>query len=61
NGCVRLGWRGRPARGQPGGVAFWAHVGGFLAGLALVLPLRRADYVAAHRAQQARRTSRHRW
>ena len=52
---------GLPALGQTGGVAFWAHVGGFLAGLALVLPLRRADYVAAHRAQQARRTSRHRW
>lgn len=53
---------GLPALGQAaGGVAFWAHVGGFLAGLALVLPLRRPEYVAAHRAQHARRTSTHRW
>ncbi len=53
---------GLPALGQAaGGVAFWAHVGGFLAGLALVVPLRRPEYVAAHRAQHARRTSTHRW
>ena len=53
---------GLPALGQAaGGVAFWAHVGGFVAGLALVVPLRRAEYVAAHRAQHARRTSTHRW
>lgn len=32
---------GLPALGQSGGgVAFWAHIGGFLAGVALVLPLR---------------------
>ena len=30
-----------------GGVAFWAHVGGFLAGVVLVGPFRRADFFAA--------------
>jgi membrane associated rhomboid family serine protease len=35
---------------QLGGVAFWAHVGGFLAGLALVWLFARGDYVSAHRA-----------
>ena len=34
-----------------GGVAFWAHVGGFLAGVVLVLLFRRPDHVAAHRAR----------
>lgn len=29
--------------GTGGGVAFWAHIGGFLAGLALVGPMRRRD------------------
>jgi membrane associated rhomboid family serine protease len=28
-----------------GGVGFWAHVGGFVAGIVLVWPLRRRDYV----------------
>jgi membrane associated rhomboid family serine protease len=37
-----------------GGVAFWAHVGGFLAGVVLVKPFSRADHVAAHRAQHWR-------
>jgi membrane associated rhomboid family serine protease len=32
-----------------GGVAFWAHVGGFVAGIALVKIFQRSDYVAAHR------------
>jgi membrane associated rhomboid family serine protease len=31
-----------------GGVAFWAHVGGFLAGLLLVGPMHRPDYLAQH-------------
>ena len=47
--------------GQGSGVAFWAHIGGFVAGLALVLLFRRPDYVAAHRSQAERRVSRHRW
>jgi membrane associated rhomboid family serine protease len=38
---------GGPAGG--GGVAFWAHVGGFVAGVALVFPFRRAKLVRAKR------------
>ncbi|HSN93283.1 MAG TPA: rhomboid family intramembrane serine protease [Anaeromyxobacteraceae bacterium] len=44
-----------------GGVAFWAHVGGFVAGVVLVKPFSRADRVAAHRSlhwQPARLRSR---
>jgi membrane associated rhomboid family serine protease len=33
-----------------GGVAFWAHVGGFVAGALLVIPFRDPDLVAQHRA-----------
>ena len=37
--------------GEPGGgVAFWAHVGGFIAGMVLVKLFARSDYVAAHQA-----------
>jgi membrane associated rhomboid family serine protease len=37
--------------GKPGGgVAFWAHVGGFIAGMILVKLFARSDYVAAHQA-----------
>jgi len=32
-----------------GGVAFWAHVGGFFAGVALIGLFARSDYVSAHR------------
>jgi membrane associated rhomboid family serine protease len=32
-----------------GGVAFWAHIGGFVAGLVLAGPMPRAEYLAAHR------------
>lgn len=46
--------------GAEGGVAFWAHVGGFIAGIILVGPLHRRDFVAAHRHRPPRRTSRHR-
>ena len=35
---------------QLGGVAFWAHVGGFFGGVVLVRLFARADYVSAHRA-----------
>jgi membrane associated rhomboid family serine protease len=34
--------------GEGGGVAFWAHVGGFVAGVVLVLAFRRPGRVAAH-------------
>jgi membrane associated rhomboid family serine protease len=37
-----------------GGVAFWAHVGGFVAGVALVLVFRRPAAVRAHRAHHWR-------
>jgi len=35
---------------RQGGVAFWAHIGGFLAGFALVIPFRDEDLVAEHRS-----------
>ncbi|HTG50751.1 MAG TPA: rhomboid family intramembrane serine protease, partial [Gemmatimonadales bacterium] len=35
---------------ESGGVAFWAHAGGFLAGAVLVLVFRDEDLVARHRA-----------
>jgi len=54
---------GLPALAQNtgGGVAFWAHVGGFVAGVALVPLFRRRDYMEQHRAQSQRTTARHRW
>ena len=36
---------------EGGGVAFWAHVGGFLAGVVLVKLFSRSDRVAEHKAQ----------
>jgi len=35
---------------EGGGVAFWAHVGGFLAGVVLIKLFARRDYVEAHQA-----------
>jgi rhomboid family protein len=40
--------------GDVGGVAFWAHIGGFLAGAVLVKLFARSDYLAAHRAHHWR-------
>ena len=37
--------------GQEGSVAFWAHIGGFLAGVALILPFRDARRVAERRSR----------
>lgn len=37
------------ASSQSGGVAFWAHVGGFVAGLVLVKIFARSDHVRQHR------------
>jgi rhomboid family protein len=37
-------------RDTGGGVAFWAHVGGFVAGVVLIKLFARSDYIAAHRA-----------
>jgi len=42
---------GLPSLGdEAGGVAFWAHAGGFLAGAVLILVFRANDLVARHRA-----------
>jgi membrane associated rhomboid family serine protease len=38
------------AGARSGGVAFWAHIGGFVAGVVLVKLFARRDMVAAHRA-----------
>ena len=40
--------------GDVGGVAFWAHVGGFVAGLILVKLFARSEYLVAHRAHHWR-------
>ncbi len=40
--------------GEIGGVAFWAHIGGFLAGVVLIKLFVRDDYLAAHKARQWR-------
>ena len=37
------------AEGEGGGVAFWAHVGGFVAGVVLVKLFARPDHLVAHR------------
>jgi membrane associated rhomboid family serine protease len=46
--------------GAGGGVAFWAHIGGFVAGLLLIKLFERSDRLAAHRAHhwQPRRLGR---
>lgn len=50
---------GLPALGSAeGGVAFWAHIGGFVAGLALIGLFARTDYLAAYRGILRRRPGR---
>jgi membrane associated rhomboid family serine protease len=49
-----LGGFMRMGSGQEGGVAFWAHVGGFVAGLVLIKPFERSDRVRKHAAQHWR-------
>jgi membrane associated rhomboid family serine protease len=39
---------------QTGGVAFWAHLGGFIAGLVLVKLFQRSDHLADHRSHHWR-------
>ena len=52
---------GLPAlTGASGGIAFWAHIGGFAAGVILVGVFQRADYLAAHHRQVRRSRARHR-
>lgn len=47
---------GLPSIGrEEGGVAFWAHVGGFVAGVVLVFFFRDSKLIAAHRRATARR------
>jgi membrane associated rhomboid family serine protease len=40
--------------GSEGGVAVWAHIGGFIAGIALIKLFVRPDYLAQHRRHQWR-------
>jgi rhomboid family protein len=40
--------------GDMGGVAFWAHVGGFVAGVVLIKLFTRTDYLQAHRSHHWR-------
>lgn len=47
--------------GEAGGVAFWAHVGGFVAGLLWVKPLHRPDYLAEHNALTPDQRAKHRF
>jgi membrane associated rhomboid family serine protease len=42
------------AEAGTGGVAFWAHIGGFVAGMAFVKIFQRADHVADHRSHHWR-------
>jgi rhomboid family protein len=44
-----------------GGVAFWAHIGGFVAGVVLIMLFRRRDLIAARQRLTHRREARHRW
>lgn len=48
------------ASGQ-GGIAFWAHIGGFVTGVALVFGFRRKDLVAARARLTPQYRARHRW
>jgi membrane associated rhomboid family serine protease len=47
-----VGGLGAPTEG--GGVAFWAHVGGFVAGVVLIKLFARRDYIAEHKARHWR-------
>jgi membrane associated rhomboid family serine protease len=40
--------------GQESGVAFWAHIGGFVAGLVLIKLFARRDYIREHQARHWR-------
>jgi membrane associated rhomboid family serine protease len=46
---------------EGGGVAFWAHVGGFVAGVVLVKIFARDDRVASHRSHHWYPTTRTGW
>jgi membrane associated rhomboid family serine protease len=56
--------QGLPALGSTqGGVAFWAHIGGFAAGVALIGLFKRKDFLAVRAAARSprRRAAKHRW
>jgi len=54
--------QGLPALGSTqGDVAFWAHIGGFTAGVVLIRLFSRSDYLAAHSQHNRRVPSRQRW
>jgi membrane associated rhomboid family serine protease len=44
-----------------GGVAFWAHIGGFVAGVVLIFIFKRPDLIEARKSLTVRRSARHRW
>ena len=48
------------AQNSAGGVAFWAHIGGFLAGVVLVYPMVNRRYLDEHRRHTRALGSRHR-
>lgn len=51
--------QGLPALGSAeGGVAFWAHIGGFIAGILLIHPFARSDYLRASGARSGLRPRR---
>ncbi|MEM7077764.1 MAG: rhomboid family intramembrane serine protease [Pseudomonadota bacterium] len=54
SGLGSLGYEG-------GGVAFWAHIGGFVAGSVLVFLFRDPERIRARRAQARRHQAGHRW
>jgi membrane associated rhomboid family serine protease len=47
--------------GSGGGVAFWAHIGGFVAGVLLVFVFRDPEMIAARARLTPRRKARHSW
>ncbi len=49
------------ATGGGGGVAFWAHVGGFVAGVLLARLMHQPRLLQRHRAAPPRARARHRW
>jgi len=53
-GIGTLGTRG-------GGVAFWAHIGGFIAGISLIFSFKRPDLIKARSQLTQRSNARHKW
>ncbi|MEC4748164.1 rhomboid family intramembrane serine protease [Methylomicrobium sp. Wu6] len=49
-----------PAVGGPAQIAFWAHAGGFVAGLLLIRPISRQDYIDEHNRLTPDRSAKYR-